>query len=146
MSQTASNSILPSFADPATEDDAAAAPGTQQRMRQMRVLRERGFSLDEIALRFGVSRERVRQILRAHGEPDPKAVASARRRRVEQQVQARLPELLALWRAGAAPGSAAVALGLQVTACRNAIAGAAPEADRDARRRSLAGDPAIAKS
>jgi hypothetical protein len=112
----------------------------------MIVLREQGNSLDEIALGFGVSRERVRQILHEHGAPDPKAVAAARRRRVEQQVQARLPELLALWRAGAAPGSAADALGLQVTACRNAIARAATDGDRDTRRLSLAGDRAIAKT
>ena len=112
----------------------------------MIVLREQGMSLDEIALCFGVSRERVRQILHEHGAPDPRTVAAARRRRVEQEVAAELPELLALWRAGAAPGSAAVALGLQVTACRNAIARAATDADRDARRASLAGDRAIAKT
>ncbi|HTN24512.1 MAG TPA: sigma factor-like helix-turn-helix DNA-binding protein [Solirubrobacteraceae bacterium] len=110
------------------------------------MLREQGKSLDEIALGFGVSRERVRQILHEHGTPDPRKVAAARRRRVEQEVEAQLPALLALWRAGAAAGSAAEALGLQVTACRNAIARAATDADRDARRLSLAGDRAIAKT
>ena len=70
-------------------------------MRQMRALREQGLSLDEIALRFGVSRERVRQILRAHGAPDPDVVADARRRRASQLAEARVDELLALWRAGA---------------------------------------------
>jgi hypothetical protein len=112
----------------------------------MIVLREEGKSLDEIAVGFGVSRERVRQILREHGAPDPRTVAAARRRRVEQEVEAHLPELLALWRGGAAPGSAAIALGLQVTACRSAIAWAATDGDRDARRVSLASDRAIAKT
>ncbi len=112
----------------------------------MIALREQGKSLDEIALGFGVSRERVRQILREYGAPDPQVVAAARRRRVDQEVEARLPELLALWRGGAVPGSAAVALGLQVTACRTAIARAATDLDRDARRASLAVDRAIAKT
>ena len=139
MSQTASNSIFASFADPATDDDAAAAPGTQQRMRQMRALRERGFSLDEIALHFGVSRERVRQILRAHGGPDPELVADARRRRAAELAESRVDELLVLWRAGHEPRSAASALGLQAAACRSTIARFATEVDKAARRASLSG-------
>jgi hypothetical protein len=123
-----------------------AGTSGRARGRRMIILREQGNSLDEIALGFGVSRERVRQILREHGAPDPQTVAAARRQRVEHAVAAQLPELLALWRAGAAPGSAAIALGLQVTACRNAIARAATHADRDTRRASLAGDRAIAKT
>ena len=79
---------------------AASCPGSLQRVRQMQALREQGWSLDEIALRFGVSRERVRQILRAHGGPDPEDIAEARRRRAEAQAEARIDELLALWRAG----------------------------------------------
>jgi transposase len=140
MSQTASNSILAPFADPATEDDAtAAAPGTQQRMRQMRALRERGFSLDEIALRFGVSRERVRQILRVYGEPDPELVADARRRRAAELAESRVDELLALWRAGHEPRRAASALGLQAAACRSTIARFATDVDKAARRASMSG-------
>ncbi len=139
MSQTASNPIFASFADPAFEEPAAAAPGTQQRMRQMRALREQGFSLDEIALRFGVSRERVRQILRAHGAPDPELVAGARRRRAAQLAEARVDELLALWRAGHEPRSAANALGLQAAACRTTITRFATEVDKAARRASMSG-------
>src|SRR5436190_14127924 len=118
---TAVNSISESLADAEVEDGVAAAPGTQQRMAQMRALRERGWSLDEIALRFGVSRERVRQILRAHGGPDPQDIADARRRRAEAQAEERIDELLALWRAGEQPRSAASALGLQAAACRSTI-------------------------
>ncbi len=109
-------------------------------------LREQGQSLDAIALRFGVSRERVRQILQAHGGPDSKHVADARRRRAEQQAQARIEELLELWRAGEAPRSAAGALGLQAAACRNAIARCATEYDRAARKASLARARAVAKT
>ena len=105
----------------------------------MRALRERGFSLDEIALRYGVSRERVRQILRAHGAPDPELVADARRRRAAQLAEQRVDELLALWRAGHEPRSAASALGLQAAACRSTIARFATDVDKAARRASLSG-------
>jgi hypothetical protein len=139
MSQTASTSILATLAGTAADEGATAAPGTQQRMRQMRTLRERGYSLDEIALRFGVSRERVRQILRAHGAPDPELVADARRRRTAQLAEERVDELLALWRAGHKPRSAASALGLQAAACRSTIARFATDVDKAARKASLSG-------
>jgi transcriptional regulator with XRE-family HTH domain len=131
--------VLPTLIDPAACDDCTLAPGSLQRVRQMVALREQGWSLDEIALRFGVSRERVRQILRAHGGPDAQNVAEARRRRAERQAEAHVDELLALWRSGKEPGSAASALGLQAGACRATIARFATEVDRAARRASLAG-------
>ena len=139
MSQTASNSILAMLAAKRSRTAPPAAPGTQQRMRQMRTLREQGFSLDEIALRFGVSRERVRQILRAFGAPDPELVANARRRRAAQLAEQRVDELLALWRAGHEPRRAATALGLQAAACRSTIARFATDVDKAARRASLSG-------
>ncbi|MEA2220941.1 MAG: hypothetical protein QOJ35_3567 [Solirubrobacteraceae bacterium] len=137
LSLPASTPILPTLADPAPGDGSLAAPGTRQRITQIRALRERGYSLDEIALRFGVSRERVRQILRAHGAPDPELVADARRRRVAQQAEQRVDELLVLWRAGHEPRSAASALGLQAAACRSTIARFATDVDKAARRASL---------
>ena len=137
MSSAASTSIFPALAERGGED--TAKPGTRQRIHQMRTLREQGYSLDEIALRFGVSRERVRQILRAHGAPDPEAVADARKRRTAQEAEARVDELLALWRAGAHAGSAATSLGLQAAACRSTIARFATEVDKAARRASMSG-------
>lgn len=104
----------------------------------MAALREQGWSLDEIAVRYLVSRERVRQILIAHGGPHPQEVVDARRRRAEQQAEARIDELLALWRAGEEPSSAASSLGLQASACRSTIARLATDVDRAARRASLA--------
>jgi hypothetical protein len=112
----------------------------------MALLREEGRSLDEIALRFGVSRERVRQILRVHGGPDSRHAADARRRRAEQQAQARIEELLELWRTGADPRSVAIALDLRPQACRSAIARCATEVDRTARKASLASARAVAKT
>jgi AraC-like DNA-binding protein len=131
---------------PSAREDCTLAPGSLQRVRQMAALREQGWSLDEVALRFGVSRERVRQILRAHGGPDPGSVAEARRRRAEQQAEAHIDELLGLWRGGTQAGSAASTLGLQAAACRSTIARFATEVDRAARRASLAGARAVPKT
>ncbi len=114
-------------------------PGSLQRVRQMTALREQGYSLEEIASRFAVSRGRVRQILHAQGGPVSQDVSQARRRRDEQLAQQRVDELLALWRAGEQLPSAAAALGLPVPACRRTIAMVATEVDRAARRASLGG-------
>jgi len=99
---------------------------------------QQGWNLDEIGLRYGVSRERVRQILCANDGPPARDVAAARRRRIERQAEAHVDELLALWRAGEQPGSAASTVGVQAAACRSTIARFATEVDRAARRASLA--------
>lgn len=125
--------------DPADCDGCDLAPGSLQRVRQMQALREQGWSLDEIALRFGVSRERVRQILRAHGGPGQQDIVDARRRRAEAQAEAHVDELLALWRSGKPPRDAAGTLGLQAAACRSTIARFATDVDRAARKASMAG-------
>jgi AraC-like DNA-binding protein len=130
---------LPTAVDPAACDACELAPGSLQRVRQMQALRQHGWSLDEIALRFGVSRERVRQILRAHGGPAPQDIADARRRRAEAQAEQRIDELLTLWRAGEQPRSAADKLGLQAAACRSTIERFATDVDRAARKASMAG-------
>jgi AraC-like DNA-binding protein len=138
-SRKPSHVALPTVLDPAACDGCDLAPGSLQRVRQMQAQREHGWSLDEIALRFGVSRERVRQILRAHGGPDPRDIADARRRRAEAQAEERIDELLALWRAGEQPRSAASALGLQAAACRSTIERFATDVDRAARKATIAG-------
>lgn len=130
---------LPTVLDPAAGDNCALVPGSLQRIRQMQSLRRHGWSLDEIALRFGVSRERVRQILRAHGGPAPQDIADARHRRAEAQAEERVDELLSLWRAGEQPRSAADKLGLQAAACRSTIDRFATDVDRAARKASMAG-------
>ncbi|HEV2775729.1 MAG TPA: sigma factor-like helix-turn-helix DNA-binding protein [Solirubrobacteraceae bacterium] len=91
---------ISALSDPAGCEDCLLVPGSLQRVRRMQALREHGWSLDEIALRFGVSRERVRQIMRAHGGPAPEDIADARRRRAEADAEARIDELLARWRSG----------------------------------------------
>jgi uncharacterized protein (DUF433 family) len=134
-----SGMLQPTLADPAACDGCTLVPGSLQRVLQMAALREQGWSLDEIALRYEVSRERVRQILRAHGGPEPQDIAVARKRRAERLAEDRIDELLALWRAGEAPAGAAGKLGLQTAACRTTIERFATDVDRAARRASLAG-------
>jgi Sigma-70, region 4 len=104
----------------------------------MVALREEGWSLEEIGLSFEISRERVRQILHAHGGPDLQDVAAARHRRAEQLAEARVDELLALWRAGDSPREAARTLGLRAAACTRAIERFTTDVDRAARRASMA--------
>jgi uncharacterized protein (DUF433 family) len=134
-----STRLAPTLFDPAACDVRTLVPGSLQRVLQMAALRQEGCSLDEIAARFEVSRERVRQILRAHGGPDLREVAVARRRRAERLAEARVDELLALWRAGERPGGVAGKLSLQAAACRNTIERFATDVDRAARRASMAG-------
>jgi uncharacterized protein (DUF433 family) len=131
--------LAPTLTDPEACDACTLVPGSLQRVREMASLREQGWSLDEIALRYEVSRERVRQILRAHGGPEPQEIAEARRRRAEALAEARIDELLALWRAGEGAGSVAGKLGLQAVACRSTIERFATDVDRAARRASMAG-------
>src|SRR4051812_4500077 len=113
--------LPPTLADPAACDGCTLVPGSLQRVLQMAALRAQGWSLDEIALRYEVSRERVRQILRAHGGPEPQDIAVARRRRAERLAEERIDELLVLWRAGDRAAAAAARLGLQAAACRATI-------------------------
>lgn len=135
----ASRMLPPTLVDPAACDGCTLVPGSLQRVLQMAALREQGWSLDEIALRYEVSRERVRQILRAHGGPEAQDIAIARRRRAERLAEERIDELLAFWRAGEGPASVAAKLGLQTAACRATIERFATDVDRAARTVSLAG-------
>jgi transcriptional regulator with XRE-family HTH domain len=136
---TLSTAPPPALADPPGCEECCLVPGSLQRVRSMQSLREQGWSLDEIALRFGVSRERVRQIMRAHGGPAAADIAEARRRRAEAEAEARIDELLARWRAGQPPRVAASELGLQAVACRSTIERFATDADHAARKASMAG-------
>jgi hypothetical protein len=114
-------------------------PGSPQRVLQMVELREHGWSLHEIAVRFEVSRERVRQILLAHGAPELRDVAEARRCRAESLAAARVDEVLALWRAGEGPSAIAERLRLQTAACGRTIERFATDVDRAARTAGMAG-------
>jgi transposase len=120
-----------------TDDDTPAAR-LRRRAREMVLLRREGFSLGEIAERYDVSPERVRQILQANDGPARAQAETARRRRVQRQAEARVGELLAEWRAGRELGAIARDLGIPSTACWTVIARFATDLDRVARRTSIA--------
>jgi hypothetical protein len=124
-------------ATPDGED--ARQPPVELRVLQMAELRGRGFGLHQIAEHFLISRERVRQLLLAHGGPDRHDAAEARRRRAERLAQKQVDELLAMWRAGEGPKEIALARGLDGAACRSVIERAATDADRYARQANMAG-------
>jgi transposase len=125
------------LADLAESGDHAVVEAPWSRARQMAALRRQGYSLAEIATRFGVSRERVRQILRAYGGPATDDVVAARRRRAEQLAEERVDELLTCWRAGAGPRSLARELELQTAACRRTIERFATDVDRASRTAAM---------
>jgi hypothetical protein len=104
----------------------------------MAELREQGRSLDDIAAHFGLSRPRVRQILRANGGPSTEEAARARRLRAEGDALQRSGEIFALWRGGLDADAVAEALGVGRAACRGVIADHGTDADRAMRRASLA--------
>lgn len=133
----AQHAPLLTVGDPELHGHCTRVPGSPQRMREIVALRTKGWSLDEIAARYEVSRERVRQLLRAHGGPDAHDVSDARRRRAEQRAELCVDELLAMWRSGLELGRAANVLGLPVGACRGVIARFATDVDRAARGLSM---------
>ena len=100
--------------------------------------RGRGDTLSEIAARFGLSAERVRQIVALAGTVDKRAARHARSERDRAAAQERAGEMLAAWRAGAGYGELAAELGVS-RACLEAVLKAhMTPADRWARRRILA--------
>jgi DNA-binding CsgD family transcriptional regulator len=130
-------SLLPRAAGSAV-DDGTRASWSRRRARDIVRLRENGMSLDEIAERHEVSRERVRQILRANDGPAREEAELARRRRMERQAAARADELLGRWRSGDALGAIARDLGMSASTCSTVIARSATDMDRVARKTSIA--------
>jgi hypothetical protein len=119
-------------------DGGTPASRSRRRGREIVLLREDGFSLDEIAQRYGISRERVRQILLANDGPSRAVAEMARRRRIEREAHRRIEELLARWRSGEALGSMARDVGMPARTCSTMIARFASDMDRVARTTSLA--------
>jgi DNA-binding CsgD family transcriptional regulator len=77
----------------------------------MRELYDAGGTLSEVAERFGISRERVRQLFRAHGLPTRSIAETAALRR-EQLLNEHREQILQLIDAGAAPNEIAERLGI----------------------------------
>lgn len=69
-------------------DGTPPPPPPPPRVIAMMELRRSGRTLDEIGKQFGLTRERVRQLLRKHGGPDSASVRQAQIERVQSQEQA----------------------------------------------------------
>jgi DNA-binding CsgD family transcriptional regulator len=127
-------------------------PGREadERAREMRRLRlEEGLTLRAIGERFGVSPERVRQVLNrharqtaAHGKQGVSMRAMSRKATEIRQArelalaETRAGEVLAAWREAQEPWQIARALGLRWTSVSQVIQARATDADRAARRAS----------
>ena len=100
--------------------------------------RGRGDTLGEIAARFGLSIERVRQIVAVAGTVDRRASRHARSVRDRAAAQERAGEMLAAWRVGAGYGAIAAELGVSRACVEAVLKAQATAIDRLARRRTLA--------
>lgn len=119
-----------------------------ERMRGMWRLRlEEGLTLRVIGERFGVSPERVRQVLNRHARQTAaqgkravsmrtmsRKATEVRRARELALAEARAGEVLAAWREAQEPWQIARALGLRWTSVSQVIQARATDADRAARR------------
>lgn len=68
-----------------SDDENPGDRTVRERAEQMCQLRAEGYSLQEIGVRFGLTRERVRQIIRDSGGPDSGQAAIARRARISRE-------------------------------------------------------------
>jgi DNA-binding CsgD family transcriptional regulator len=116
-------------------------PSRSGRDREIVELRANGETLQAIASRFGLSRERVRQIVerqrRDRGAPGAGSIDAARAKRRLGLAAERRDEALARWRAGATVGEIAQETGLSVRAVRGLLERHAEEADGALRRVAL---------
>jgi DNA-binding CsgD family transcriptional regulator len=107
----------PEESEPEHELEEAPIP---QRVLEMRELYDAGATLGEVAGRFGISRERVRQLFRAHGLPT-RSIAEAAALRREQLVREHREQILELIDAGVAPNEIAERLEISTQLVHDAV-------------------------
>ena len=101
-----------------------------QRILEMRELYDAGGALGEVAEQFGISRERVRQLFRAHGLAT-RSIAEAAAMRRKQLMNEHREQIFELIDAGVAPNEIAERLGISPQLVRDAL-------DDDPSRRRVA--------
>jgi len=127
--------------------------GSRERAREMLRLRtEQGLTLAAIGARFGVGRERVRQIINRHlykttgKPPDPGALsrhaAQTRRAATVARAQAHTADLLAGWRNGAKAQQLAEVYGLPKRCVQDVLREHA-NTEESATRSVTVGDPDV---
>jgi hypothetical protein len=104
-----------------TEPEPSEQP-IPQRVLEMRELYEGGATLGEVGARFGVSRERVRQLFRANGLPTRSIAETAAFRR-QQLVNEGREQIVGLIDAGIAPNEIAERLGISPQLVHDALHG-----------------------
>jgi hypothetical protein len=103
---------------------------------EMLALRGSGLSLSEIGRRYGVSRQRVSQILAGAGGAQAQQAARARQHTAARRARDRGGELVALWRQGLSVGEIHRRTAVSYRSIREIVAARATDADRDARGRT----------
>jgi transcriptional regulator with XRE-family HTH domain len=132
----------------ATANGSAAKPGSQpdgnglerhlsDRDREMFELRAAGWTLRQIGERYGISRQRVDEIVRDRGGPELSDVIKARRAREAGIMQRRSEEIREWWRAGLTITIIAGRLGLPTARVQRLIDSVLTPMDRAHRNRSI---------
>ncbi len=110
---------------PASTNGNGRRPGAQRplsdRDREMFELRAAGWTLRQIGERYGISRQRVDEIVRDRGGPELPDVIAARRAREAEIMQERSEEIRQWWRAGLPITVIAERLGLPAARVQRAI-------------------------
>src|SRR5690349_9799005 len=91
------------------------------RDREMFELRAAGWTLRQIGERYGISRQRVDEIVRDRGGPELSAVIAARRASEAEIMQRRSEEIRQWWRAGSPVTIIAERLGLPAARVHRSI-------------------------
>src|SRR3977135_1350877 len=107
------------------------------RDREMFALRASGWTLRQIGERYGISRQRVDEIVRARGGPELPAVIAARRAREAAIIQERSTEIRQWWRSGLPVAAIAAKLGLPAARVQRSIGSVLSPMDRAYRNRSI---------
>jgi Homing endonuclease associated repeat len=103
----------------------------------MFALRASGWTLRQIGERYGISRQRVDEIVRARGGPELPAVIAARRAREAEIIQERSTEIRQWWRSGLPVAAIAAKLGLPAARVHRSIGSVLSPMDRAYRNRSI---------
>jgi transcriptional regulator with XRE-family HTH domain len=120
-----------------THDGSANGRALSEREREMLALRAAGWTLREIGERYGISRQRVDEIVRDRGGPELPEVIAARRAREAQIIDQRSREIRQWWRAGLSISAIAEKLDLPAARVHKSIDGVMSPIDRAHRNRSI---------
>jgi DNA-binding CsgD family transcriptional regulator len=116
---------------------ASSTAGLSNRDRELFALRASGWTLAQIGERFGITRQRVDEILRDRGGPVASEALAAREVRDAALIRQRSKEILRRWRAGVDAADIARDLGFTFSAVREVIYERASGLDRAARSQTL---------